>query len=346
MSEVVARPVATTSGTVTTTVTVVICAYTMDRWHQLRAAVESVLGQDPPPDQLLLVVDHCAELEQRARETVAGRGVEVLTNTGVAGLAGARNTGTTRAVGDVVVFLDDDAAAQPGWLATHLEHYADPKVLGVGGLVLPQWEERAPSWFPVEFGWVVGCSYTGQPTVTAPVRNPIGANMSFRRSVIDAVGGFTQSLGRVGTAPQGCEETELSIRASTLFPDGVILHEPAAEVRHNVSAARGTWSYFRRRCWAEGRSKAQMSKLVSRGPALASERDYVRKVLPRGVRNNLVDAVHLRDVSYLARATAICAGLAITSAGFTSGQLYRGRPAVHPGSTFVRGETTDAHAES
>jgi glucosyl-dolichyl phosphate glucuronosyltransferase len=306
------------------TLSVVICAYTTARWAQIQEAVRSVLEQDPAPYEVLLVVDHCEPLMDLAQEAFAATGVRVLSNCHAKGLSGARNTGTAAVTGDVVVFLDDDAVAQPGWLAGHARHYEDPTVLGVGGQVLPAWENVAPQWFPLEFGWVVGCSYLGQPTATAPVRNPIGANMSFRRSVIEAVGGFATSLGRVGTSPEGCEETEFSIRAAAAFSNGTILHEPTASVRHHVPAQRGTWTYFRRRCWAEGRSKARMSRLVSARSALASETAYVRKTLPDGVRRNLVAAGRRRDLTLLVRATAICAGFAITSAGFTSGRLTGG----------------------
>jgi len=310
------------------TVTVVICAYTTERWHQVRAAVASVLEQDRPAEQVILVIDHCEPLELLSREAFAPADIEVVANEGPIGLSGARNTGTGLATGDVVVFLDDDAVAQPGWLMHHVGQYSDPAVLGVGGLVIPHWVDRAPGWFPAEFGWVVGCSYTGQPTVAGPVRNPIGANMSFRREVLEAVGGFTKELGRVGTATQGCEETELSIRAAGLFPGGRILHVPAAEVHHHVSAARGTWSYFRRRCWAEGRSKARMGRLVQSSHALASERAYVRRVLPQSLGRNLTEALHGRDTaSALLKAAAICAGVAITSAGFATGQLAASRSA-------------------
>jgi glucosyl-dolichyl phosphate glucuronosyltransferase len=303
---------------------VVICAYTTDRWAQIQEAVRSVLDQDHAAYEVLLVVDHCPSLLALAQETFAASEVRVIANVGPKGLSGARNTGTAAATGHVVVFLDDDAVAQPGWLAGHARHYQDPAVLGVGGRVLPAWESAAPGWFPVEFGWVVGCSYLGQPTVTAPVRNPIGANMSFRRPVIEAVGGFATSLGRVGTSPEGCEETEFSIRAAAAFPNSKILHEPGASVRHHVPAHRGTWTYFRRRCWAEGRSKARMSRLVSARSALASETAYVRRTLPEGVRRNLVAAGRRRDLTLVARATAICLGFAITSAGFTSGRLTAG----------------------
>jgi glycosyltransferase involved in cell wall biosynthesis len=304
-----------------TTMSVVICAYTTSRWEQLQAAVQSVLEQDLPAYEIVVVIDHCPRLEDLAQEAFAARGVHVVTNKATRGLSGARNTGTAHARADVIVFLDDDAVALPGWLAGHARHYADPNVLGVGGLVIPEWEDDAPRWFPVEFGWVVGCSYLGQPATTATVRNPIGANMSFRRPVIEAVGGFAQSLGRVGTSPVGCEETELSIRAAVAYPDGRILYEPSASVRHQVPSSRGTWSYFRRRCWAEGRSKARVSRLARSRSALASERAYVRRILPEGVRRNLVEARRTRDLGHLLRATAIGAGLAITTAGYCAGQI-------------------------
>jgi glycosyltransferase involved in cell wall biosynthesis len=300
---------------------VVICAYTVSRWEQLQAAVQSVVEQDPPASEIVVVIDHCPRLEESAMETLSSGSVQVVRNTAARGLSGARNTGTAHARADVIAFLDDDAVALPGWLAGHARHYAQPDVLGVGGPVIPEWEDHAPRWFPNEFGWVVGCSYRGQPAATAPIRNPIGANMSFRRPLIEAVGGFAESLGRVGTSPVGCEETELSIRVAAAYPDGRILHEPDASVRHQVPSSRGTWSYFRRRCWAEGRSKARVSSLVKSRSALASERAYVRTILPDGVRRNLVQARRKRDLDHLLRATAICAGLVITTAGYCAGGL-------------------------
>lgn len=304
-----------------TTTSVVICAYTPARWGQLQAAVRSVLDQDPRPLEIVVVVDHCPQLESAAREAFAVDGVHVVSNRGARGLSGARNTGTACAQGNVIIFLDDDAVALPGWLAAHARHYDHPDVLGVGGRVLPDWEDSAPKWFPHEFGWVVGCSYTGQPATTAPIRNPIGANMSFRRLSIEAAGGFSESLGRVGSSPVGCEETELSIRVTVAHPGGRILHEPQATVRHKVPSTRGTWAYFRRRCWAEGRSKARVSELVRSRHALASERAYVRTVLPGGVRRNLLQAGRTRDPGHLLRATAICAGLAITASGYCAGAI-------------------------
>ena len=66
--------------------------------------------------------------------------------------------------------------------------------------------------------------------------------MSFRRADVVAAGGFRLDLGRVGTRPMGCEETELCIRMSARRPGSVLRYEPAATVRHHVPAQRATWS--------------------------------------------------------------------------------------------------------
>ena len=304
---------------------VVICAYTRDRWDHLQAAVQSVFTQDHRATEIAVVIDYCPQLEAMAAEAFAPHGVRVISNAAKQGLSGARNTGILQATGDVLVFLDDDAVAQPGWLAAHARHHGDPDVLGVAGRVVPQWEDAAPAWFPPEFGWVVGCSYVGQPTATAEIRNPIGANMSFRRSVLEAVGGFSHSLGRVGTTPRGCEETELAIRAASAFPDGRILYDPDAVVHHHVPVSRTSWSYFRRRCWFEGLSKADVSRLTGPRRALATERSYVTRTLPTAVRRDVAEAGRKLTSAPLLRAAAICAGVTITTAGYATAQVRQPR---------------------
>jgi len=297
-------------------VTVVVCAFTEGRWSQIERAVASLHRQTRPPDEILLVIDHNEALFDRARTSLDA---EVLRNVAAPGLSGARNTGCAAARGDVIAFLDDDAHAEPDWLERLLSAYAGPGVLGVGGGVEAAFESARPGFLPVEFDWVVGCSYRGQPTGRADVRNMIGANMSFRREVFSRVGGFEQSLGRVGSRPLGCEETELCLRARAAWPQGRIVLEPAARVHHAVPDARGTWRYFRSRCYAEGLSKAAVARLAGAGRGLASERRYATRTLPAGVARGVSDAVLRRRPEGLTRAAAICVGLALTTAGYASG---------------------------
>jgi GT2 family glycosyltransferase len=308
------------------TYSVILCAYTEQRFEALLAAVASVQNQRPVPEQTIVVVDHNDELLERARSAFPG--AVVLPNLHERGLSGARNTGVGFATGEVVAFLDDDAVAAPDWSRRLLDAYRDARVVGTGGLAVPRWEAEIPRWLPSEFLWTVGCSYRGLPTVPAPIRNPIGANMSFRREVFDRAGGFRPGIGRLGKTPLGCEETEFSIRARRLEPDGVIMHLPSARVDHLVTPERASWRYFRRRCWSEGLSKALVSGGVGAQAALASEWSYTLGTLPLGVMRGVAAALR-GDRDGLRRAAAIVAGLAITTAGYLRGRLRAVASAPH-----------------
>jgi glycosyltransferase involved in cell wall biosynthesis len=226
-------------------ISVVICAYTEQRWGDLVAAVLSVKRQTFHAREIIVVIDHEDTLLMRARSELSG--VRVEKKCRERGLPGARNTGLAVAQGEVVAFLDDDAIADPNWLKKLGEQCRDLRVLGVGGFVEPIWLHSKPNWFPDEFNWVVGCSYRGLPQTTAPLRNLIGANMSFRRTVFEVIGGFR--IGRIGTLSIGQEgdETELCIRAIKHWPDGLIIYHPLAAVSHKVPASRCSFSYFAKR---------------------------------------------------------------------------------------------------
>ena len=213
-------------------VSVVIAAYTEDRWNDLVRAVESVRSQTLPAREIIVVVDHNSALLERMR--AHDPGVVILENLGPRGLSGARNSAVSVAQGEVIAFMDDDAVAKPDWLEKLTEGYNDPLVLGTGGAAEPLWSDGRPAWFPEEFHWVVGCTYRGMPTSTSPVRNVIGCNMSFRREVFQKVGLFRNGIGRIGTRPVGDEETEFCIRLRSHQPDGVVLDQPEARLTHRV----------------------------------------------------------------------------------------------------------------
>ena len=301
---------------------VVICAYTLDRWEQLVAAVRSVEAQRHPAERVIVVIDHNDDLLARSLEAFAGH--TVIPNAHKQGLSGARNTGIAEATAEVVAFLDDDAAAEPGWLDAAAAALADPGVGGVGGRVVPNWETGAPGWFPDEFLWVVGCSYTGLPEQQAEIRNPIGANMAFRRTLMTDVGGFREEVGRVGSIPVGCEETELSIQVRRRGHR--ILYTPDAQVSHLVTGDRTRWHYFWTRCLNEGRSKAAVARLTGADEALESERAYATRTLPVGTLRRLRRAgTGPRRLDALLGAVAIVVGLVVTGVGYVEGTIRRGR---------------------
>lgn len=299
-------------------ISVIVCAYTEERWDNMLAMVESLHRQTLLPMEVILVIDHNAALFERSRRTFVDE--IVIENHKVRGLSGARNSGLAVAKGDIIAFMDEDASAEPIWLETLLKHFSDEKVVGVGGGIIPAWTFKQPDWFPAEFNWVIGCTYRGMPESAAPIRNLIGCNMAYRRDVFARIGGFRDGIGRIGTFPAGCEETELCIRASQQIPGSKMVYEPLARVHHSVTPSRGTLRYFYNRCFAEGRSKALISRIIGAKDGLSSERSYTRKTLPLGVLRGITDTFK-GDFAGLKRAGAIIIGLFTTAAGFLSGSF-------------------------
>jgi glucosyl-dolichyl phosphate glucuronosyltransferase len=313
-----------------TSVSVVIATYSDERWNELVAAIESVKEQSFAPLETIVVVDRNPSLLHRVRRLLD---VVAIENLETPGLGGARNSGVMVARGSVVAFLDDDALAGPDWLERLRREYENEQVLGVGGSIEPRWAGGRPRWFPDEFAWVVGCTYRGMPTTAASVRNLIGCNMSFRRDVLRALGGF-----RLG---YGCDETDFCIRVRRLWPQGELRYVPEAKVVHLVPPERSRWRHFRRRCFFEGGSKAVVSWLDGRADGLASERTYAWRTLPRGVARGIEETAK-GDVAGIARAAAIVAGLGITAGGYAVGRLSVTEAASRRGWTEVQGAANGA----
>ena len=295
---------------------VVICAYTEERWEMLVDAVVSSLTQSHHPSQVILVIDHNPSLYERCLasledwKAIAQSEVLVLENRLRKGLGGARTTGTQACTGQAVIFLDDDAVASPNWLEKLVMPFAQQEVMMTSGWIVPKWVTSRPRWFPDEFLWVVGCSYEGLPESGAIIRNPIGASMAIRKSVIDEVGMFESRLGRKSNDGNGCEETEYAIRARQQFPEMVVIHAADSLVEHLVPAGRTELRYFFTRCWREGRSKAILVDIAGRDDSLSAERNYLRSTLPRGV------AKGMRRLTTWGRSAAIIGGAFATAAGY------------------------------
>ena len=311
-------------------VTVVVCAYTLDRWTDLRDGVLEAARQlrdSGRKGRVLVVVDHNDELLTRSAE-LAGPFVDVIANARRRGLSGGRNTAIGLVDTDVIVFLDDDATPEPGWLDHLLAPFEDREVLITGGAATPRWPDGAarPVSLPAapsgrgELDWVVGCTYEGQPTALAPVRNVMGCNMAFRTTVFDTAGLFGEDLGRVGRVPYGCEETELCIRATRHHPDAGILFEPRSRVHHHVSPDRLKWNYLWRRAYAEGISKAAVTERTSHQASLSTEMSYATRILPRGFLRELLSAPRTRGRG-LGGAFAIASALAMTGVGYVVGHF-------------------------
>lgn len=315
-------------------ITVVIAAYTLDRWELLTRAIQSVVRQSLEPTQLILCIDNNAKLlnqciaEWGEPLLPSGLRLEVIPDEhvdlagreehrrvhGIArrfGAGSVRTTALRQSRGDIIAFLDDDAEAAPDWLERLVEPYENENVVAVGGAALPRYQTKRPPWFPSEFDWVFGCTYAGMPEHAAPIRHLIGANMSARRDALLHIGGFHSV---------DFDDMDACHRLANAFPSSQIIYNPESIVYHYVSRERVTWHYFWRRCFHVNRHKVRAFAEMGEAANLSSERDFVTKIWPRQVLVHLRQLFH-GDVSALSRLFVSITGTALAGLGNLSGRF-------------------------
>jgi len=293
-------------------VSVIIPTYTKERWDWLQECVASVRAQQVPPLEIIVVVDHNpALLEEIAAEFPD---VIALPNIGDRGVSGARNSGVKASRGEVVAFLDDDSIATPDWLPTLLRHIMTPGVVGVGCYSDGLWEAPCPAWFPGEFSWTIGVSYSGLPKEPTAVRNVWTSAMLVWRSAFEVVDGFREDFGKIGNRSLP-EDTDLCLRIASARENAVWIWDPAKVMKHRVPAGRATFGYLMSRCFLQGWGKAAMAHMDGFDESTSMERRFALRTLPAGVGRGVADAVR-GDISGLGRSGAIVAALSVTMCGY------------------------------
>ncbi len=328
MTPVGGEPLATVTQAIRNSVSVVVPAWSWDRRDELALCLRAIERQTLAPTEAIVVIDHNPQLLEWTRSSFPG--VAATPNRHERGVVGARNTGVELASGEIVVLTDDDTEAEPTWIERLASCFEDPNVVGVTGELTPNWAGPEPRWFPPEFYWVFGCSYTGLPTEVAPVRNPIAANMAVRNRQLREIGGFRQGVapreiryrGVVIAGGHALEDTELGIRIGQRWPEMSWLYQPHATVRHTVTPEQATLGYLLRRSFEEGSSKVELARAVGSQEGLSSERRYISVILPRGVARGFRDSLR-GDPSGLLRAGAIAIGVLASGLGFLLGNLAR-----------------------
>lgn len=164
------------------------------------------------------------------------------------GLCAARNMGLRRSKAPVVIFFDDDVFVYPGCVDQHLAVYRDATV----GAAVGRIAEKTVRWNRGDVGNEMdayGRMRTKLWGVKAmDIQAVKGANMSFRRHILEDIGGFDE--GYEGTSY--LEEVDVSQRVRDLgwrirfLPRAEVVHfsDPMGGVRQRCREDTEYWRFF------------------------------------------------------------------------------------------------------
>ena len=171
---------------VSPTISVVIAAY--EAAGTIGETVESVLAQDPAPDEVIVADDGSTDRLEQALSPYEGR-VEVM-RLPHGGVAAARNVASRRAGGEFILFLDADDVLLPGKVASLLSlAEREPRFDVLGTDLYFERDGRRAG----RFGDANPFPAEGEQRLTILERCFV-AQIAVRRSRLLAIGGFDESL--------------------------------------------------------------------------------------------------------------------------------------------------------
>ncbi|WP_448006672.1 glycosyltransferase family 2 protein [Agromyces bauzanensis] len=211
-----------------------VCVVTYERPQFLQRCLSS-LNETLGGDVEVVVVDASkADHGELVREVVPSA-VYVHAPHLAGWMTRSRNEALRWARGEIISFLDDDVVLRPGWQQNMLAAFEDPAVAAVAGRTcngVPGEEQYdRPIGRLLPDGRLTD-GFASDLDRPVEVDHGIGANMSFRRSVLAELGGFRDDYP--GTALREDTDVFLRVRAlgrRALFaPRAVVDHRPAPHV--------------------------------------------------------------------------------------------------------------------
>ena len=215
-------------------------------WNQrdfLRACLVSVSRQSGVEFETIVVDNGSRDGSADMAESEFG--ARVIRNSDNRGFCAANNQGIAVARGEFVALLNNDAEAEPGWLAALLRActrspevgmaaskvlvWEDPRRIDkVGHLIYPDGQNR---------GRGSGALDSGQYDREEEVLWPDGCAAMYRKEMLDRIGGFDEDFFAYG------DDAELGLRAR--IAGWKCVYTPQAVVRHHRGSTLGKDSAWR-----------------------------------------------------------------------------------------------------
>lgn len=208
------------------------------RPQALARCIAALRQQDYPMLEVIVVADPDAIANLRAQ----GAGDLKLIPFDIANISAARNLGINAAAGEVVLFIDDDAAAEPTW-ARHLcaafEHSgvvaATGFVRGRNGISY-QWRASMVDQYGQDHPLDVPQTpslHQGSPHLAVKTQ---GTNCAFRSNALRAIGGFDPAFAFF------LDEADVNLRLAqhgqtAIVPDAQVHHGYMASARRHANRA-------------------------------------------------------------------------------------------------------------
>jgi GT2 family glycosyltransferase len=233
---------------------------TQRRAQYLDVALASIAPQAAQLGAGMLVVDDGGDADTQA--VAARHGADLLVLTPARGLNAARNAAAARTDAELLAFVDDDVRVRPGWLAALLDaHEREPPEVGVlTGPIVARIEDHAFRTCGRE-GLPVTFLDLGPHDADAP--HAWGANMAVRRSALERIGPFDESLGLYGD--------EQEWQARLLAAGGRMRYIAAAALEHRRAGDDARLRSLARAAWFRGRASRRFDGVKGTSPSLAAE---------------------------------------------------------------------------
>ncbi len=225
-------------------ISVIISTYNRERF--IITCLQCLANQSLPQDQYEVVIvdnnctDNTAALVKdflQQHPTLPFRYVFE----GQKGVSFGRDRGIHEAAGEILVYLDDDAEAEPQLLENYLRFFNEqPDASGAGGRILPKYSEAPkPKWMSEWLnGFVAKVDLGGVTRIfKGRMKYPIGCNMAYRKKYLLEIGGFNTLLTFRG------DDKYIYLAIKAINPG--IYYVPDALVYHNIPGKRLHYNYLR-----------------------------------------------------------------------------------------------------